>query len=219
MVRFLHILGLGALFSAGGILALSVSLWRQDDPQREEIRHRPSVIEVFQRGDSRAGTRLEERPPLIVQAEAFAQYLDPPKGPEKLPALALTRSSKPAGPPIRPMISSVSFKLRATSYYPHQPDRSMALVSEAGSAEGSERWVREGSRLGHFVVREIRRGSITYRDGDNLREMLVEPGTSLPSIVRDIRPGTRQVSAAVGGGHVRPSAAVDTNSIEIGGHH
>jgi len=72
----------------------------------------------------------------------------------------------------------------------------MALISEIGSPVGSERWVKEGARLGHFVVHQIRRGMIVYRDGDKLREMAVETGASLPGIVQDIRPGGRKVSAA-----------------------
>lgn len=72
----------------------------------------------------------------------------------------------------------------------------MALISETGSAEGNERWVKEGTQLGHFVIQEIRRGAIVYRDGDNLREMAVEHSASPPGIVRDIRPGSRRVSAA-----------------------
>jgi hypothetical protein len=217
MVRVLQILSICTLLSAGGVFALSVSLWRQDDPQLDEIRSRPSAIEVFKESGSRASDCSGERPPLIVQAEAFALLLNPPKSAEKPPAALLTVSSKPAMPPIRPMAPSVNFKLRATSCYPHQPGKSMALVSELGSTEGSERWVREGSQLGHFVIGEIRRGSITYRDGDQLREMTVEHASSPPNIVRDIRPGSRQVSAAVGGANVLLSASVDTNSVEVGG--
>ena len=156
---------------------------------------------------------------MILEAEAFALLLNPPRNPEKPPALALTGNPTPPMPPIRPGGPSVSFKLRATSYYPNQPARSIALISEVGSAEGSERWVKEGSALGHFVIQEIRRGSIVYRDGDQVREMAVEGGSSLPSIVRDIRPGARQVSAAIGSGTDLLSAPIDANAIEVGGHH
>ncbi len=218
MVRVLQIAGICVLLAAGGILGRAVSLWRQDDPQLNKIRSRASAVDVFRESGKRAAEGLAERPPLMVQAEAFALLLSPPKSPEKPPAVNLPASSRPAMPPLRPVTPSVSFRLRATSCYPNQPAKSMALIAEAGSAEGSERWVKEGSQLGHFVIQEIRRGSITYRDGDQVREMAVERGSSLPSIVRDIRPGSRQVSAAVGGGGAFLSAAVDTNGIEVGGH-
>ncbi len=88
----------------------------------------------------------------------------------------------------------------------------MALVVDVG---GSERWVKEGAQVGHFVIGAIRRGSISYRNGDQVRQMTVEPASSLPNIVRDTRPGVRQVSAAVGSS---PLAAVDGNSVEVSGN-
>jgi hypothetical protein len=50
----------------------------------------------------------------------------------------------------------------------------MALISEVGSLEGNGRWVKEGTQVGHFVIHEIRKGMIVYRDGEQLREMAVE---------------------------------------------
>jgi hypothetical protein len=214
MIRGMQILSVCALLSAGGILGLTASRWQQNDPQIVETLNGPSAVEMFKKNDNRVSDSSGERPPLVAQAEAFALLLHPQKSPEKPPALVLAGSPKPAMPPIRPMALSVNFKLRATSYYPHQPGKSMALISEVSSTEGSERWVKEGSRLGHFVIGEIHRGSITYRDGNQVREMTVEPAASLPNLVRDTRPGVRQVSAAVG---ASPLAAVDGNSIEIGG--
>jgi len=197
MVRILQILSVGAILAAGGILALAVSLWRQEDPRREEICRRPSAVERFQESGGRGAGREVERSPLIAQAEILALYLDPPKTPAKPVAPVRTAGPRPALPPVRPAAPSVDFRLRGTSYYPNQPRKSMALVAEVGAAEGNERWVREGERLGHFVIQEIRCGSITYRDGANLREMSVEHRSSPPSLVRDLRPGSRQVSAAV----------------------
>ncbi len=116
MVRVLQIMSVCVLLSAGGILVLAVSLWRRDDPQLHEIRSRPSAVDVFKESGKRAGEGLAERPPLMVQAEAFALLLTPPKSPAKPPAPALTLSSKPAMP--RPMAPTASFKLRATSRWP-----------------------------------------------------------------------------------------------------
>ena len=181
MIRVLQILGVGVLLAAGGICGLAGSLWRREDPALDEIRRRPSAIAVFQATGRRSGDRSAERSPLIVQAEAFALLLNPPKGPEKPAAAALTVSPKPALPPVRPLAPAVNFKLRGTTFYPHQPERSMALIAEAGAAEGSERWVREGTQVGHFVVVNIRGGSITYRDGEQARASLPDAATLGPS--------------------------------------
>jgi len=92
----------------------------------------------------------------------------------------------------------------------------MALIAEPGVANGQPRWMKEETQIGHFVIQQIRRGMIVYRDGEQLREMAVERGASMPSLVRDTRLGSRQVSAAVGGGNGLHSASIDTNSIEVG---
>ena len=120
-------------------------------------------------------SRLEEEvSPLIAAAQEFALYLAPPKGVESSPTPALASRSVPTMPPIRPAAPSAKFTLRGTSVYPNQPGRSMALISEVGSLDGNERWVKEGTQVGHLVIHEIRQGAIIYRDGDQLREMTVD---------------------------------------------
>jgi hypothetical protein len=79
MIRLLQILALCVLLAAGGIFALSVSAWRHDDPAIDEIRSRPGAIESFKASGRRAVDGSEERPPLLVQAEAFALFLNPEK--------------------------------------------------------------------------------------------------------------------------------------------
>lgn len=69
--------------------------------------------------------------------------------------------------------------------------------------------------MGHFVIHEIRHGAIVYRDGDNLQEMAIEAGIKMPSLVRDTRPGSRQVSAAVKSVEAIP--LVGPNGIELAG--
>ncbi len=91
----------------------------------------------------------------------------------------------------------------------------MALVSEVGSEAGSERWVKEGAALGHFVIHEVRRDGIVYRDGSQLREMAVEHSAGHPRLVRDLRPGGPRVSAAVEG--VGIALPAGPNSVGRGG--
>jgi hypothetical protein len=79
MIRLLQILALAVLFAAGGICALSVSAWRDGDPSADEICRRPGAIESFKANGRRAVDGSEERPALLVQAETFAQFLNPEK--------------------------------------------------------------------------------------------------------------------------------------------
>ena len=146
-----------------------------------------------------ANSCVQSTPPLIVQAEAFASHLRPPEAQEIPTSEAPAARLNQPVPLIRPAAASAKFTLRATSVYPSQPRRSMALISEVGSLEGNERWVKEGSHVGHFVIHEIRQGAVVYRDGDQLCEMTVDVAAAPRRLVRDIRPGSRTASAAVEG--------------------
>ena len=168
----------------------------QRDARVEEFLNGPSAVERFKARGGGSGARSAEEPPLVVQAKALALLLNPPKSPERPSPAGVATKPSPGAPAVRPAAPSVRFKLCGTSYYPNEPQRSMALICDVGAAEGGERWVKEGTRLGHFVIHEIRRGVIVYRDGEQLREMAVEHGASVPSIVRDARSGSRKVSTA-----------------------
>jgi hypothetical protein len=80
----------------------------------------------------------------------------------------------------------VKFTLEGTSYYENQPERSIALISEPGSPERNKYWIKEGERLGHFVIHRIRHGVIVYRDeNEQLHEMSIERNSANRSLVRD----------------------------------
>ncbi len=49
----------------------------------------------------------------------------------------------------------------------------MALILEQGNS-GAARWVKRGTQVGHFVIQEIRPGSVMYREGEQVREMAIE---------------------------------------------
>ncbi|OHB64530.1 MAG: hypothetical protein A2Y77_07955 [Planctomycetes bacterium RBG_13_62_9] len=140
---------------------------------------------------------------MVVQALAYARLLDPPRITEGLPVPVLPASLASVVPPVRPAAASVNFKVYGTSYYPNEPGRSMALIAEPGAANGQERWVKEGTQIGHFVIHEIRRGVVVYRDVEtqdlaSVREMAVEHRMSRTSLVRGVQEGSLKVSAAVG---------------------
>jgi hypothetical protein len=53
----------------------------------------------------------------------------------------------------------------------------MALIMEPGNGE-TARWVKTGASVGHFVIQEIRPGSIVYLDGEQALEMAIEQDTT-----------------------------------------
>ncbi len=217
LARALHILGVCAVFGAGALLTRSVCLWSRSE-ESVEIRNRPGAIQVFAAHHSKSGSDSAEVPPLVVQAELFARFLNSPKSEEASPTQTLTPDITPARLFIRPATPSVNFRLYGTSCYRSQPNRSMALISEMGAPEGSERWVKEGAQLGHFVIHEIRQDGILYRDGDQLRKMAVEPAAGLPSLAQAIQPGSRKVSAAIGDVGIVVLSPAGPNNVGIAGN-
>jgi len=217
MVKLLYILSVCAMLAAGGVFGILLSGWTRHDARLEEFLNRPSAVERFGAQGSESGEQSVEEPPLVVQAKALALLLNPPKSAERPSAAAgVAAKPSPGAPAVRPAAPSVRFKLCGTSYYPNEPQRSMALISDVGAAEGSERWVKEGAQVGHFVIHEIRRGVIVYRDGEQLREMAVEHGASMPSIVRDTRSGSRKVSTAVDDAEIAvPALAIVVRACHI----
>jgi hypothetical protein len=225
MVRMLNSLAVLALLAAGGVSTLCILQWGDDTgPADGHVLDGPSVIELFKQQNAARGPAPQNRAtPLMVQAEAFASYLNPPK-PAKVTKAALT--SKPpvllpvdsrTTPRIRPAAPSAHFKLHGTSYYPNQPERSMALIAQRSGTRDTARWVREGSQVGHFVIHEIRASAIVYRDGEQLRELAVAGRPARKSLVRRTRSDTRQISAAaVEAGAISPLPA-GPNSVGIAG--
>ena len=67
----------------------------------------------------------------------------------------------------------------------------MALVWEPA---GGRRWVRQGDRLGHFVIHKIHGDKIVYRAGDQLRETALDRGTTATSLVRGHAAGVAQAN-------------------------
>jgi len=148
-------------------------------------------------------------PPLVVQAQVLAAYLAPPPplapAPVVLPKtdeMAKTVSSvggkdqDSTAPVVLPKVSSLKFSVKATSYYANQPAKSMALIAEPGGEAGGEWWVREGHKLGHFVVHEIRQGAVVFRQGQDLKEVAVDKPQETKGLVRDVRTAEPKISVA-----------------------
>jgi hypothetical protein len=179
-------------------------------------------VEAFK--EQQAGHNTEDggqmASPLLVQAEAFAAYLDPP-APVKGESAALpevdvaSRDVLASTPAVRPEAPSVNFRVIAVSCYPDRPERSMALLCASSDSEDEARWVKEGTQVGHFVVHEIRKGLVVLRNGEQRRELAVERRHLRRTLVRNVRPGTRQVSAGVDSAAAVLPAPAGPNGVEL----
>jgi hypothetical protein len=201
VVRILHILSLFAIAATCGILGFWLNGRDRSDPRLEAIQTTEIRGQRSEVGDQKSEVNGESVPPLVAAAQAFAAILNPP-APVKP---AETSVASPDPPPLfapraKPVEAAISFKVVATSYYAGRPDKSMALLAEPGNKDGG-RWVKEGAQIGHFTVHEIKQGVVVLREGDNVRELAVERTTIERSLVKEVRPATRQFSAAVHDGN------------------
>jgi hypothetical protein len=190
MVIILRIFSAFVYLSAVGVLVLGVLDFIHENPQVEQILQQPGIIERFKDICDKQDDPAEEISPLVAQARAFASYLNPPAFPpneNKENKLFATKQAPSQNTTKIPMLPapSAKFKVLGTSYYPNQPERSMALIWQPGSQNGHERWVKEGSRLGHFVVYRIKRGVVIYRDNqERTYEIAIEKKDTTNSIVK-----------------------------------
>jgi len=215
MVRVLQIFCILISLSAGAVLALCVHDLGHEDPEVQSICEQPSVLQKFEELQSWQDTLTDKESPLVVQAQTFASYLNGPVVQEKKEEVAAGRKSPrniAKTPKIR-VVPSAKFKLEGTSYYPNRPERSIALIAEPGSTDENQRWVKEGERLGHFVVHEIRRGVVVYRDqNEQLHEMSIERKTATRSLVRD-HISSLTTARAEFGKRLTPGDQPDSNSL------
>lgn len=182
-----QIFGVFILLSTGAILALSIINLGHQDPQVQRICEQPSILQRFEELHNKRDALTEKDSPLVGQAQAFAAYLSRPVLQQKKETVVAepTPSRNIAIAPKINVVPSAKFKLEGTSYYPNQPERSIALIWTPGSNEDNPRWVKEGERLGHFVIQKIRRGTVVYQDeNEQLHEMSIERKTAAPSLVR-----------------------------------
>jgi hypothetical protein len=215
MVRVLQIFCVLICLSAGAVLALSVHDLGRVDPEVQRICEQPSVLQRYKELRSQRDTLTEKNAPLVVQASAFAVYLNGPVVQEKKEVVATERKNPrniAKAPKVR-VVPTAKFKLEGTSYYPNQPERSIALIAEPGSNEENPRWVKEGERLGRFFIQKIKRGVVVYRDeNEQLHEMSIERKTATRSLVRD-HISSLTTARAEFGKRLTPGGQPDSNSL------
>lgn len=182
--RVLRTFAVLALVSSCVVFVLTIVQLSKDTPASRWSRE-ISIMDRFREARDRGEAMNPQGTggsPLVREAEAFASYLNPPRQQveKSKSAVAASNSSRttyiPSPEPVR---LTPQFKLAGTSYYRLKPEESMALVWEPGTGY---RWIKQGARLGHFVVAEIEPGRIAYLDGHVRGEMQVE--TELPGDLR-----------------------------------
>ena len=171
MIRLIQSLGVLALLAACGVAYLCARQWSSRVDGAAALLAEVGPVKAFLERGAPAEEVGEQASPLVAQAEAFAAYLNPPAPPLKpSPAKKKVAEREPV-PAVRPVQATPKFTLRATSYSESRPEKSMALIAEPG--DKAAYWVREGRRVGHVTIHEIKPGVIVVQAGNELHEMML----------------------------------------------
>ena len=169
MVRTLRITSIAAVVGALALVVLLVVSGLRDDAELEEFLSSAGVVEKFKADSGKASQNEDRISPLLRQAQAFAKGINPPPKPKPRPAKASGRpASERAVAPQPKQPVTAKFKLVATCRYEDQPQRSLALLDMP--AKGLK-WFRQGEKVGHLVLEQIKDGSIVYNDGKKTSEL------------------------------------------------
>jgi hypothetical protein len=174
------VLGVGAVVAARW-------LGNRPDGRIEELLASPSALERWTR--EREGRQAEQadeaKSPLVVQAEIFAAYLNPPAPPKRPVATPVPARPRPAVAAAPPAVVAPPLRLLGISYHCTDPAESRALVWES---TGGHRWVRPGTQVGHIVIAQINPGSILCREGGATREVAMESESAPTVPLRNVPP-------------------------------
>jgi hypothetical protein len=209
---------------AVGAMVLAGRLGLRPEPQMTRFLSSPSTLERLAERDraDQANETGEAKSPLVVQADAFARYLNPPEPPRRTPPPPKPRATRAEAAPVAAASAPPKLRLAGISYHRSKPAESKALVWDTG---GGQRWVAQGAGLGHLTIRQINRGSIVYEDAAGVHELPLELDATPATPVMPVRKPQEQQSP--GGGseiavvarekeEVRPVEAEPPSIVEAG---
>jgi hypothetical protein len=180
MIRTLRITSMIAAVLAAVFLILPAVYGVRSNPEVEQFLGSAGVMDEFAkaRGQKRTGGDGQTSP-LVKQAEQFALYLNPPAKPEPV---AVPAEPAPANPEVKPIAPvSAKFELIGTSVHSSRPELSLALIDEPGTGLY---WVRQGSKVGHLVIDQVKDGSIIVLDGQKSSELVVKRDEQKVNLVK-----------------------------------
>jgi len=161
MIKTLRITTIIAAFLAVGLLAFPVVYGYRGDEAIEKFLKSPGAIEKFKKAKGAKVKTGDQVSPLVKQAALFALIINPPRTPTK-PRMGKPPVARPVVPERVPdKVFTTKFDLVGTSYYASRPELSLAYIDEPGKGL---HWVRQGARVGHLLIEEVRDGSLIVKD-------------------------------------------------------
>jgi len=186
MLKTLKITGIIAAALAVLFLVFSAVFGARGNDDIENFLDSPGAVENFKKAyGNKQKKGQDQTSPLVKQAQKFALFLNPPVKPRR------TTSVRKTGVPstlARPKTVSAKFKLIGTSFYPTNPERSLALIDEPGKGF---RWVRQSGKVGHLIIQQIKDGLVVVKDDQRTFEMTPQRKPK-KSLIRDpLRPSSK----------------------------
>ena len=164
MIKTLRITTVLAALLAAGFFAFPVVFGYRGDEQIEQFLKSPGAIERFNKAKGAKVSKSKNQvSPLVKQAVGFGLYLNPPPAPVSIKRPPTVRKPTPSSVPELPKAFSAKFTLIGTSYYSARPERSLAYIDEPGKGL---HWVRQGSKVAHLLIEQVKDGSIVVKDRD-----------------------------------------------------
>ncbi|MDH4201280.1 MAG: hypothetical protein OEV87_00095 [Phycisphaerae bacterium] len=200
MLKTLRITSIIAVILAFCGAAALIFMGLKGNSQVKAVLSSPGIVEQFKDKVKDQDKKDDKSSPLVAQAKAFAFRIDPPPPPKppvpkpKPPtAVAGPASPKPVIPKPKSPVT-VKSDLVATVLYKSAPEKSLALLATTG---GKQEWFRQGEKVGHLEIKEIRDGSVVFtQGGQNPQEKFVPEKTQVKSILKT----EQTVSEAPGSG-------------------
>lgn len=185
MLKTLRITSLVALIVAVcGVAAMGV-LGLRGDSEIASFLDKPGVVDAAAAEKPPETDPQQVESPLVVQSKLFALRINPPpppppkvvEPPKTEPKKEVVKRELPPPPPVveppRPKGAvNAKFTLLATVMCTADRSRSMALLQQSG---GTQEWFREGERVGHLDVDEVRDGSVVFSQGGRNPQTLFVP--------------------------------------------
>lgn len=164
MIKTLRITTIVAAILAAVFFILPVAFGVRNDEEFEKFLASAGVVKKFNKATTRTTADASETSPLLKQAEVFTRIINPPPPPKPV---AVTPQPTIAPTPI---ITTPKFTLVGISFYQARPEMSFAFIDEPGKGL---RWVRQGSSIGHLVLKEVKDGLVVVSDGQTTSEIKV----------------------------------------------
>jgi hypothetical protein len=202
MIKTLRITSIIVAIATVVLLILPVVYGVRKDSKIEDFLKKPGVVEKFTATNGQNATKNDnQNSPLVKQAMDLSKYFNPPPPPQPkpqpgAPAPSTAQAPAPQGP------VSVKFDLVATSYYASSPEKSFALIDEAGKGL---HWVKQGSTIGHVTIDTIKDGAVVVRDGTRTFEMTVKVKETWRGLLKNPPPSTRAISTSTSPAAVTPA--------------